>query len=189
MQPNSRSIFVLIFPLHFDGRITMPRGKQNKRGFQAGNTQNKKSSRVRRTCDRHLPAVSSAAEGKIHRVDPDFGSTFSVSNRGSQSNCWVNWKIMGQPCEFQVLAAAATRRVPSSSPRDLRHRHRNRHKGTGRGDRDEFGLLRRSKSQQKIPRCSIALAVGGNIIFTPPLLLCQITITYKEISYKVYNGA
>ena len=80
----------------------MPRGKQNKRGFQAGNTQNKKSSRVRRTCDRHLPAVSSAAEGKIHRVDPDFGSTFSVSNRGSQSNCWVNWKTMGQPCGFQV---------------------------------------------------------------------------------------
>jgi hypothetical protein len=22
----------------------------------------------------------------------------------SQSNCWVDWKIMGQPCEFQVGA-------------------------------------------------------------------------------------
>jgi hypothetical protein len=42
-------------------------------------------------------------EGKIHRVDPDFGSTLPASNRVSQSNCWVNWKIMGQPCEFQVL--------------------------------------------------------------------------------------
>jgi hypothetical protein len=44
-------------------------------------------------------------EGKIHRVDPDFGSTSTVSNRDYQSNCWVNWKIMGQPCEFQVTAA------------------------------------------------------------------------------------
>jgi hypothetical protein len=41
-------------------------------------------------------------EGKIHRVDPDFGSTLTGSNRDSQSNRWVNWKIMGQPCEFQV---------------------------------------------------------------------------------------
>jgi hypothetical protein len=41
-------------------------------------------------------------EGKIHRVDPDFGSTLTVSNRDYQSNCWVNWKIVGQPCEFQV---------------------------------------------------------------------------------------
>jgi hypothetical protein len=41
-------------------------------------------------------------QGKIHRVDPDFGSTLTASNRDSQSNCWVNWKIMGQPCEFQV---------------------------------------------------------------------------------------
>ena len=41
-------------------------------------------------------------EGKIHRVDPDFASTLTASNRDSQSNCWVNWKIMGQPCEFQV---------------------------------------------------------------------------------------
>jgi hypothetical protein len=42
-------------------------------------------------------------EGKVHRVDPDFGSTLTVSNRASQSNCWVNWKIMGQPCEFHLL--------------------------------------------------------------------------------------
>ena len=41
-------------------------------------------------------------KGKIHRVDPDFGSTSAASNRDSQSNCWVNWKSMGQPCEFQV---------------------------------------------------------------------------------------
>jgi hypothetical protein len=36
------------------------------------------------------------------RVDPDFGSTLTASNRDSQSKCWVNWKIVGQPCEFQV---------------------------------------------------------------------------------------
>ena len=41
-------------------------------------------------------------EGEIHRVDPDVGSTLTVSSRDPQTNCWVNWKIMGQPCEFQV---------------------------------------------------------------------------------------
>jgi hypothetical protein len=41
-------------------------------------------------------------EGEIHRVGPDFGSTSTASNRDYQSNCWVNWKIMGEPCEFQV---------------------------------------------------------------------------------------
>ena len=39
-------------------------------------------------------------EGKIHRVDPDFGSTLTDYNRNSQSNRWVNWKIMGQLCKF-----------------------------------------------------------------------------------------
>ena len=41
-------------------------------------------------------------EGKINGVDPDFGSTLTVANRDSQSNSWVNWKIMSQPCEFQI---------------------------------------------------------------------------------------
>ena len=54
------------------------------------------------------PAVREARrvdlEDKIHRVGPDFGSTLTVSNRDFQSNCWVNWKLMGQPCEFQVQA-------------------------------------------------------------------------------------
>ena len=35
------------------------------------------------------------AGGRIHRVDPDFGSALTVFNRDSQSNFWVNWKIMG----------------------------------------------------------------------------------------------
>jgi hypothetical protein len=43
-------------------------------------------------------------EGKAHRVDPDFGSTLPASNRDSQPNCWVNWKIMGQHSEFQLPA-------------------------------------------------------------------------------------
>jgi hypothetical protein len=43
-------------------------------------------------------------EGKIHRVDPDFWSILTVSNRDSQSNFCVKWKITGQPCEFQVPA-------------------------------------------------------------------------------------
>ena len=49
------------------------------------------------------PSAGERREGKIHRNDPDFGSTLTVSNRDSQSDCWVDWKIMGQPCEFQVL--------------------------------------------------------------------------------------
>jgi hypothetical protein len=60
-------------------------------------------------CGRPLPSFRflALAKGKIHRVDPDFGSTLTVSNRDSQSNCWVNWKIMGRPCEFQVFALRA----------------------------------------------------------------------------------
>jgi hypothetical protein len=46
-------------------------------------------------------------EGKIHRVDPDFGPTLTASNRDKQSNCWVNLKILGQPCGFQVKAREA----------------------------------------------------------------------------------
>ena len=38
--------------------------------------------------------MRSGDKGKIHRVDPDFGSTLTVCNRDSQSNCWVNWKII-----------------------------------------------------------------------------------------------
>jgi hypothetical protein len=54
------------------------------------------------------------SEGKIHRVDPHFGSTLTASSMDSQSNCWVNWKIMGQPCEFQVRIPR--RRASSSWP-------------------------------------------------------------------------
>jgi hypothetical protein len=54
----------------------------------------------------HVPMEPMEVRGqaKIHRVDPEFGSTLTASNRDSQSNCWVNLKIMGQPCEFQVGA-------------------------------------------------------------------------------------
>ena len=38
-------------------------------------------------------------------LDPDFGSTLTVSTRDSQSNCRLSWKITGQPCEFQAQAA------------------------------------------------------------------------------------
>ena len=34
-------------------------------------------------------------EPEIHRVDPEFGSTLTVSNRDSQSNFWVNLRILG----------------------------------------------------------------------------------------------
>jgi hypothetical protein len=53
-------------------------------------------------CGDQPAAHPARMEGKIHRVDPDFGSTLTASNGNSQSNCWVNLKIVGQPCEFQV---------------------------------------------------------------------------------------
>jgi hypothetical protein len=49
---------------------------------------------------------SSQREGRIHRVYPDFGSTLTVSDRDSQPNCWVSWKIMGQPCGSQAARPA-----------------------------------------------------------------------------------
>ena len=65
----------------------------------------------------------SAPGRKSCRVDPDFGSTLTASNRDSRSNYWVNWKIMGQPCEFQVpqslnqLAALPSIKAPLCAAR------------------------------------------------------------------------
>ena len=53
--------------------------------------------------DLRAPTRPTRGYGKIHRVGSDFGSTLTVSNRDSQSNCLVNGKIMGQPCEFQAV--------------------------------------------------------------------------------------
>jgi hypothetical protein len=50
-------------------------------------------------------------EGKIHRADPDFGPTLTVSSRDSQSKYWVNWKITGQPCESQARRPCSPRRT------------------------------------------------------------------------------
>jgi hypothetical protein len=64
-------------------------------------------------------------EGKIYRVDPDFGSTLTVSNRDYQSNCWVKWKIMGQPCEFQVpVGGVRSHRAPRVDATSRRDHHR-----------------------------------------------------------------
>jgi hypothetical protein len=42
-------------------------------------------------------------EGKVRWVDPDFGSTLTIYNRGSQSNCWVNntRKLWTSPMNFR----------------------------------------------------------------------------------------
>jgi hypothetical protein len=55
-----------------------------------------------RASGREPEALEVQSGPEIHRVDPDFGSTFTVSSREYQSKCWVNWKITGQPCDFQV---------------------------------------------------------------------------------------
>jgi hypothetical protein len=70
-------------------------------------------------------SVMAAHEGKIHRVDPDFGSTLTVSNRDYQSKCWVNWKIMGRHVSFrlwqhgprQARAGIEVDRRPQTPPR------------------------------------------------------------------------
>jgi hypothetical protein len=40
----------------------------------------------------------------IHRVDPESGSTLKALIGIFQSNCWVNLRILGQPCGFHLLA-------------------------------------------------------------------------------------
>ena len=90
------------------------------------------------------PGVAAAAgmQGKLHRVGPIFGSTLTVSNRDSQSNGWVSWKIMGRPCGFQALVAVDGRTATSGgAPGNLRcqllmgplalHRDRQRAAGVG----------------------------------------------------------
>jgi hypothetical protein len=39
---------------------------------------------------------------EIHRVDPEFGSTLKALIGIFQSNCWVNLRILGQPCGFYL---------------------------------------------------------------------------------------
>jgi hypothetical protein len=62
-------------------------------------------------------------QGKTHRVGPDFGSTLTVSSRDYQSKCWVNWKSMGQPCEFQVCARRTALRHTHAHTRTSAHQH------------------------------------------------------------------
>jgi hypothetical protein len=81
-----------------EGGVVLLQGRLPQRR-QLGKESGTPRERVR-PASRVLPAYG--IQGKFHRVDPDFGSTLTASNRTSQSNCWVNWKIMGQPCEFQV---------------------------------------------------------------------------------------
>jgi hypothetical protein len=52
-------------------------------GLAAGCTQDE----VRAYC---RGAAATQPKGKIHRVEPDSGSTLTVSNRDSHSNCWAN---------------------------------------------------------------------------------------------------
>ena len=63
-------------------------------------------------------STTPGSEGKIHRVGPEFGPTLTASNRDYQSNCWADWKFMGQPCEFQVVADTI---VPIFTDRDQRY--------------------------------------------------------------------
>ena len=50
-------------------------------------------------------------------VAQNSGQLQASSTRDSQSNCWASFKILGQPCEFQVTAAAGGRRRCRGTPR------------------------------------------------------------------------
>jgi hypothetical protein len=78
-------------------------------------------------------ADAAAAEGKTYRVGLDFGSTLTASNKDSQSNCWVNWKIMGQPCEFQVREPRTSDVVLARLDLDREWRRRPEAEGDARG--------------------------------------------------------
>ena len=59
-----------------------------------------------RVTGRATAELSSPADSQpeIHRVDPESGSTLRLTDRDFQSNCWVNLRILGQPCEFYLRA-------------------------------------------------------------------------------------
>jgi hypothetical protein len=44
--------------------------------------------------------------GTIHRVGQSVGGHLEASYRDSQSKCWANLRILGQPCEFLLCDAA-----------------------------------------------------------------------------------
>jgi hypothetical protein len=45
---------------------------------------------------------------EIHGVDPEFESTLRLLYMDFQSNCWVNLRIFGQPCEFYLTCGLCT---------------------------------------------------------------------------------
>jgi hypothetical protein len=96
--------------------------------------------------------------GKIHRVDPDFGSNLTFSTIGilSQNAGPCNWKIMGRPCEFQVWNPAcrpvrAFRRVRSGSCRRQRLRLGNQGASPGAG-RQRWHQQRRRPRRRPLER-------------------------------------
>ena len=69
------------------------------------------------------PTMRPSPKPEIHRVDPD---CIWVNPKGAyidfQSNCWVNLRILGQPCGFYLLGDARA----ALQPRALRRHQRPR---------------------------------------------------------------
>jgi hypothetical protein len=84
------------------------------------------------------------AEGEIHRVDPDFGSTFTASNRDSQSNCWFNLKSWVNPVNFRFCMVAL--QVDSASPSPS-----GRARSPARAGNRRFWLLSTLRAHTKVP--------------------------------------
>jgi hypothetical protein len=61
------------------------------------------------TVTRPRPTSARGSKPDIHRVDPEFGSTLMLLYRDFQSKCWVNLRILGQPCEFYLLEGCGRR--------------------------------------------------------------------------------
>ena len=58
---------------------------------------------------RSAPDLYRRPRPEIHRVNPENGSTLTVSDRDSQSNCWVNLRILGRPCGFYLHGLGGAR--------------------------------------------------------------------------------
>jgi hypothetical protein len=75
--------------------------------------------------NRGARGVRSGSKVKFTGLTQTLGQLITASNRDSQSNCWVNLKIVGQPSEFQVnrqFRLGATREgclEPAPSPLKL----------------------------------------------------------------------
>ena len=62
------------------------------------------------------PPAGLNSKVKFTGVAQTLGQTLAAASRDTRSNCWVDWKIMGQPCGFQLSERRATGTGPAVPP-------------------------------------------------------------------------